>query len=259
VKQIIHPDGDVFTPYGSTESLPVACNSATEVLGETAERTRNGEGTCVGQRFPDICWRLIKITDEPVLNIEESQLVEPGEIGELIVQGAVVTDQYVTRIEANRFHKIADGDQFWHRMGDVGYFDKQERFWFCGRKSHRVLAEFGTLFTIPCEGIFNQHPQVYRTALVGVGSAGNQTPVLIAEPHRADWRQDQSKATQLLTELRDLGKQYWQTERIEHFLLHPALPVDIRHNSKIFREKLRDWAREKLGDAVQMTGARSES
>ncbi len=170
VKRIIHPDGEVFTPYGATESLPVACNSATEVLGETAERTRNGEGTCVGQRFPDIRWRLIEITDEPVQKIDECQSLESGEIGELIVQGSVVTDCYVTRTEANRYHKIADGDRFWHRMGDVGYFDDQERFWFCGRKSHRVRTQFGTMFTIPCEGIFNQHASIYRTALVGVGS-----------------------------------------------------------------------------------------
>ena len=28
------------------------------------------------------------------------------------------------------------------------------------------------------------------------------------------------------------------TREIETFLLHPSFPVDIRHNAKIFREKL---------------------
>ncbi len=37
-KACIHPEGDVHTPYGATESLPVASISATEVLGETAAR-----------------------------------------------------------------------------------------------------------------------------------------------------------------------------------------------------------------------------
>ena len=53
-------------------------------------------------------------------------------------------------------------------MGDLGYLDGDGRLWFCGRKSHRVETAAGTLFTIPCEAVFNAHPDVYRTALVGV-------------------------------------------------------------------------------------------
>ena len=34
-----------------------------------------------------------------------------------------------------------------HRMGDVGYFDEQGRLWFCGRKSQRVEAVSGPLYT----------------------------------------------------------------------------------------------------------------
>ena len=36
------------------------------------------------------------------------------------------------------------------------------------------------------------------------------------------------------------------TRRIETILFHPSFPVDIRHNSKIFREKLAVWAARKL-------------
>ena len=92
-----------------------------------------------------------------------------GEIGELIVRGPVVTDRYVTRVEANALAKIADGDAFWHRMGDVGYLDQQDRFWYCGRLSERVLTAAGPMYTVPCEAIFNRHPEVRRSALVGIG------------------------------------------------------------------------------------------
>ena len=64
--------------------------------------------------------------------------------------------------------KIADDGGPWHRMGDVGYLDSQDRFWFCGRMAHRVTTPVGALFTIPCEAVFNLHPKVRRTALVGV-------------------------------------------------------------------------------------------
>jgi len=164
----------------------------------------------------------------------------------LIVKGVTVTDQYVTSTKANSLHKIKDGDGFWHRMGDVGYMDDQNRFWFCGRKSHRVQTSTGTMFTVTCEAIFNTHPGVYRSALVGVGSAGQQTPVIIAELLEPKKVSVGSKRT-IIDELKTIAAKHWQTDAIEHFLIHPSLPVDIRHNSKIFREQLRPWAAKQLG------------
>ena len=109
MKRAIAPDGDVHTPYGATEALPVASISATEVLGETAARSQQGAGTCVGRRFPGIQWKVIRIDDGPIPAIEAAEELPRGEIGELIVQGPVVTRQYVTRCEANALHKIRDG------------------------------------------------------------------------------------------------------------------------------------------------------
>jgi hypothetical protein len=36
------------------------------------------------------------------------------------------------------------------------------------------------------------------------------------------------------------------TQSIQTVLFHKAFPVDIRHNSKIFREKLAIWAEKKI-------------
>lgn len=242
-KAAIAADGEVYTPYGATESLPVASISATEVLGETAARSATGAGTCVGRRFPGIRWKVVRITDDPIATLADAEILPPGEIGEIIVQGPVVTSEYVTRREANALHKIFDGASFWHRMGDVGYLDEADRFWFCGRKSHRVRTVEGTLFTIPCEAIFNQHPAIYRSALVGVGKPGKQTPVLIAEPWPEQWPQSHG---QLLAELRQLAQSHEHTQGIKHFFLKRSLPVDIRHNAKIFREQLAVWAAKQI-------------
>lgn len=243
IKKIIATDGEAFTPYGATESLPVACNSASVVLNETAQKTIQGAGTCVGCRFPKMNWKVIRISDEPIDDIANTEELAHGEIGELIVKGVVVTDRYVTRTEANAQHKIKDDDSFWHRMGDVGYLDDKDRFWFCGRKGHRVQTENETIFTIPCEAIINTHPDIYRSALVGVGTAGHETPVLIAEPWKGKWPSDESK---LLNEIHELAAGNEKTQSIQHFLLHKSLPVDIRHNSKIFREQLRAWAAKRI-------------
>ena len=107
----------------------------------------------------------------------------PGH-GEFVVSGPVVTREYFNRPESTALAKIksAASDVFFHRMGDVGYRDERGRLWFCGRKSHRVIARGETYFTIPCEAIFNTHPAVARTALVGARRDGEVVPVICVEP-----------------------------------------------------------------------------
>jgi acyl-coenzyme A synthetase/AMP-(fatty) acid ligase len=141
--------------------------------------------------------------------------------------------------------KIGDPERtsFWHRMGDVGYFDDRGRLWFCGRKSHRVVTVERTLFTIPVEAIFNRHPAVFRTALVGVGKPGTTWPVLCVELRQP---MDFLNQLRVQSELLRLGSARDDTAMITNFLFHPGFPVDIRHNSKIFREKLAVWAAKQL-------------
>lgn len=246
VKAAIADDGDIHTPYGATEALPVATISGSEVLGETAEHSKTGAGTCVGRRFPGIEWKIIQITDEPIVSINQIEEVPNGEIGELMVAGDVVTREYFTRVDCNPLHKVKDGDRVWHRMGDVGYLDDQDRFWFCGRKAHRVLTIDGQLFTIPCEAIINNHPAVYRSALVGLGNSGNQEPIIVVELWPEKQPKDNEGRSHLLNELAELANSHKLTRSVQHFLIHPSLPVDIRHNSKIFREQLAPWAEQQL-------------
>ncbi len=247
VKACIHPDGEIFTPYGATEALPVAEISGGEVLEDTAEWTRQGAGVCVGRKFPGIEWKVVRIVDGPMATIDEAEELPQGRIGELIVRGAVVTREYITRTEWNALAKIADGDDVWHRMGDTGYLDPQGRFWFCGRVAHRVLTARGPMYAVPCEAIFNQHADVYRSALVGVGPAGEQRPVIVLEPMPGRMPRTAAEKEKVTAEIRQLGQDNKRTARIDDFLFHPAFPVDIRHNSKIFREKLAVWAASQLG------------
>jgi acyl-CoA synthetase (AMP-forming)/AMP-acid ligase II len=257
MKSAIAPDGDVHTPYGATEALPVASISASEIWDEVMQAMLPADhpekrsfyrwGTCVGRHFPRIDWKVIQISDEPIPRIDNAIEVPSGEVGELIVRGPVVTAEYVTRVEANALHKIQDGDSLWHRLGDVGYLDKNDHFWFCGRKAHRVITSQGTLFTIPCEAVFNRHPWVYRSALVGVGPRGNQRPVVFVEPWPEHYAAARKDFARLRGDLAGLAQAHAHTQSIGDFLLMKSLPVDIRHNAKIFREKLAVVAERKLG------------
>ncbi len=247
MKACIHPDGDVHTPYGATEALPVASIAASEVLSETAERTCAGGGVCVGRTFSGARWKVIRMVDGPIPTLGAAEELPPGEIGELIVHGPQVTRRYVTRTEWNAWAKIADGAEIWHRMGDSGYLDQQGRFWFCGRVAHRVVTAQGPMYPIRCEAIFNRHPAIRRSALVGIGPPGRQRPVIILEPHQGRMPANRAARESLLAEIRQLAAANPLTANISDFLLHPSFPVDIRHNVKIFREKLAVWAARQKG------------
>lgn len=234
----------IHTPYGATEALPVASITSSEIVEETRHATAAGAGVCVGRPVANLDVRIIRITDEPIPRWHQELEMPRGEIGEIVVRGPQVTQSYFRRPDATAHSKIAatEGGPSWHRMGDVGYFDQQGRLWYCGRKTHRVVTENGTLFTECCEAIFNRHSRVRRTALVGVGQQP-QRPVLCVELRSDYANADRSK---ILAELRALGAASELTKEIDTFLFHPGFPVDVRHNAKIFRERLAAWAAQRL-------------
>jgi acyl-CoA synthetase (AMP-forming)/AMP-acid ligase II len=235
----LEPEARLVTPYGATESLPVAIMAHDEILRETAARTASGAGVCVGKPVDGVRVEIIRISDEPIAAWTDALRVEGEAIGEIVVSGPNVTRAYFGRDEATRLAKIAGSSgEILHRMGDLGWRDASGRIWFCGRKSHRVVTDAGTLFTEPCEAPFATDPRVRRAALVGVRRRGKVLPVVCVElepgakPDRAA----------LLRDLRAIARAHAHTRAIDTFLVHPSFPVDIRHNSKIFREKLAVWA-----------------
>jgi acyl-CoA synthetase (AMP-forming)/AMP-acid ligase II len=258
-------DAKMHTPYGATECLPVSTIEASEVLGETAIKTGEGAGVCVGRKFDSIEWRVIRILDEPIETIDEVEALPVGEIGELIVRGPQASPCYVTRTEANATSKIADSDAksetpnrnpeigAWHRMGDVGYLDEEGRFWYCGRKSQRVETASGPIFTECVEGVINTHPNVRRSALVGVGKRGEQLPVVVFEHDFGPflWGTDWDD------ELFALAQKHPQSCMIRRLMPHDGLPVDVRHNSKINRELLRAWAERQLKKQLAQSSSSS--
>lgn len=239
--RMLDASAEIFTPYGATESLPVASIGSKEILGDTRTRTDQGCGVCVGRPVEGLRLEVIGISDQPIPSWSDDLCLPVGEVGEIVVQGPQVTASYFNRAQSTVLAKIADPQTggFFHRMGDLGYRDPQGRIWFCGRKSHRVITAAGTLFTIPCEAVFNTHPLVFRSALVGLGPPGAQTPVLCVELEAEAKTADQQRLRQ---ELLEIGAKFQHTKGIKTLLFHPAFPVDIRHNAKIFREKLAVWA-----------------
>jgi acyl-CoA synthetase (AMP-forming)/AMP-acid ligase II len=248
MRTLLPADAQFWTPYGATECLPVAAIEGRE-LQATRERTEQGGGTCVGRPVTPNLVRIIGIDDRVIEHWDDGLLVRTGQVGEITVTGPSTTDSYFNRPAATALAKISEqprdsNARIVHRMGDLGYFDPEGQLWFCGRKSQRVVVDDDvTMCTEQVEPIFNLHPDVQRTALVGIGAQGAQTPILCVELRKGVTREDHRR---IVTELRHLGEGFVHTSNIETFLFHPGFPVDIRHNAKIGREALAAWAQRQL-------------
>lgn len=243
------PNGEVHTPYGATEALPVSSIRGAEIEGETAAHARAGKGTCVGKPLPEMEVKAMRITEGPVERLEPSLVLPAGEVGELIVRGPVVTKAYDQLPEATAEAKLQDAEgRLWHRMGDAGYLDTGGRVWFCGRVAERLVIGEEVWLTECIEPLFNAHPRVFRTALIGVRASGRLEPGLVVEPERGQFPEDRAA---LARELRQWVKDHPQAGRIALFWFVKKMPTDVRHNAKIHRLRLgRDFSRKPKNGVV---------
>jgi acyl-CoA synthetase (AMP-forming)/AMP-acid ligase II len=243
MRRILPDDAEIHTPYGATESLPIVSIESKEIITDTWEQTRKGKGTCVGRPLPGIEIRIIKITEDDLEEITSEHFLEREEIGEIIVSGDVVTKAYDNDERSTRKAKTLYKNRLWHRMGDAGYLDIQGRLWFCGRTAHRVCTSSGIKYSVQCEAIVNNHPDIFRSALVGISAEDDfKIPAIILEKERNCTKTEK----EILLEVKSLASESELTKDINMFLFHKSFPVDIRHNAKIFREKLAVWAESQL-------------
>lgn len=244
LQKALPEDSDIFTPYGATECLPVSSVAGSELSDEIEQRTGRGEGTCVGRPVAPNQVKIIPVNDHIIETFADTVELPIGITGEVVVHGPTTTDAYWQRGEQTELAKITgtEGEK-WHRMGDAGYFDPEGRLWYCGRKSQRVTRGATVMYPDQVEAIFNVHPEVARTALVGIGADGYQTAVLCVETME---KADATRLQRIRSDLLQLGHNNPFAKEILHILFHPSFPVDIRHNAKIGREKLAVWAAEQL-------------
>jgi acyl-CoA synthetase (AMP-forming)/AMP-acid ligase II len=243
--QMVSDNAEIHTPYGATEALPVTDITASELLRIYSDGSENENGICIGYPVEPLNVKILEITDLPIVSWENAKLLPVNEVGEIIVKGPWVSPGYFKINDADRLSKIRDVTtrETWHRMGDLGKIDNHGRLWFYGRKSHRVTTPDSTLFTIPCESVFNRHPQVVRSALVGVefNGSGIKRPVICIQ-----LKSGFNPTKKLIQELNEMGSFSLITAGISDILFKKDFPVDPRHNAKIFREKLALWAAKRI-------------
>ncbi|MGH7995194.1 MAG: fatty acid CoA ligase family protein [Opitutaceae bacterium] len=231
------PNGELHSPYGATEALPVSTLAASE------RASLRGKGACVGRPVAGIRVKVIALSDSPIGFFDETSELPRGTVGEIVVEGSAVTREYDRLPEATAAAKIHDREtgEVWHRMGDCGYLDDAGRIWFCGRKAERVRTAAAVLYTEPCERVFRRHPRASRCALVGIGEPNRQMPALVVESRT----RSRTERRRLASELRALGRADPDADSVRLFYFRSRLPVDVRHNAKIHRLDLARWASKK--------------
>ena len=250
----IMPNGETYTPYGATECLPMSSISGSEIRNQTANKTKEGSGTCLGKALSGT---QIKIIEENANYKDLSRtLVEkkPFEIGEIAVCAAQMSSRYFLNAKANQESKIKNREDgsLWHRMGDMGYKDDDDRLWFCGRKAHHFIIKNKKFFSIPYEMVFNEHPDIKRCALIKITciSSKDEKASLVIERIDQKTFLGREKKLTFRKELETLAAKFCHEEQVKDFYLYNNFPVDTRHNIKIDRLKLQDIFQNKQSRAL---------
>lgn len=231
------PSAELHTPYGMTECLPVADHDLVAI-----EAAGRGRGVCVGRPVDGVSVRIAPLGFDPTLSVDA--LASPS-TGEVLVQAPWCSDGYdqLWRTEHDARPSDVDG-QVWHRSGDVGHVDSDGRLWIEGRSVHVIHAVDGPVTPVPVEVAVECLDGVDSAAAVGIGPVGcQQLVVVVQDPHGAD-----GLADDVLTGRVRAAVSY----QVAAVMTLRQLPVDIRHNTKVDRTAVAEWAGSVLaGDSAR--------
>ncbi len=228
--QALMPAAEAHTPYGMTEVLPVADISLTELTAKG-----DGDGVCVGRPRAGVTVRISALDQlgRPVGPLS----AEPDTVGEVVIAAAHRKDHYVRLWHTE--HRSSSNPPGWHRSGDVGWIDGDGYLWIGGRLAHVITTATGPVTPVAFELASERVPGVARAAAVGIGPVGSQVMVIVIEAAGSSRR--------VLAEARIAASVRAEVARmspldIAAVLQTDALPVDRRHNSKIDRATVAEWA-----------------
>jgi acyl-coenzyme A synthetase/AMP-(fatty) acid ligase/pimeloyl-ACP methyl ester carboxylesterase len=218
------PSASIRTPYGMTEALPLSEISLSQILDSQTD-----QGVLVGKGLPGV-----DISIAPWS--EPDQLTTAAEImGEIVVRAPHMKNSYDNLAFTERRSSQFPG---WHRTGDVGHLDSSGSLWIEGRKSHVISTSAKVVTPVPVEQRIESLDFVRQAACVGVGPK-DRAVVVIVYIESADV--SELSSLQRENEMREIaGVPLAAVLRVK------SLPTDIRHNAKLNREEISQWASRKL-------------
>jgi cis-3-alkyl-4-acyloxetan-2-one decarboxylase / olefin beta-lactone synthetase len=238
---LVMPNAELHTPYGMTEVLPVTDIHLREI--EAAERESGGpgqegpgqegigNGVCVGHPLPGVEVAISALDRDGAAT--GALTAAPATTGEICVTAPHLKERYDQLWATER---AARTDRGWHRTGDVGHLDGRGRLWVEGRLVHVVLTAAGPVTPVAIEQRIEVLDPVTMAAVVGVGPAGVQQVVAVVSGPAIKQRGPLAEP-ELAAAVRAVA-----AVTLAAVLVATELPTDIRHQSKIDRQRLARWA-----------------
>ncbi len=230
--QAVLPTAELHTPYGMTECLAI---SDIDLPG--LERAGTGNGVCVGQPLEGVEVSIAPLPLDPS-EPDGAPITDADVTGEIIVRATHVKERY-DQLWATQHASTRDGDA--HRTGDVGHLDSEGRLWVEGRRQHVLHTASGPLTPVALELAVLSVEGVKDAAVVGVGPVGTQALVVIVIPDSPHDRTPVLAGNDLTVAVRHTAATI-TTESVAAVLTTAAFPVDVRHQSKVDRARLAQWA-----------------
>ncbi len=106
------PNAEIHAVYGSTEAEPIAHVEYSSISQDDWTAMASGGGLLAGCPIDDISLKLVD--------------------SEILVSGPHVNQGYLDSGD-NTSTKVFEQDRIWHRTGDSGTLDQQNRLWLLGR------------------------------------------------------------------------------------------------------------------------------
>ncbi len=226
VQQIL-PNAELHTPYGMTEVLPVTDISLAQI-----QAAGRGNGVCVGPALPGVTIRLSPMDQ---LGRADGPLTDEVEVtGEICIAAAHRKERY-DKLWATE--QASSRNPGYHRSGDVGHLDDQGRLWVEGRLVDVIVTADGPVTPVGVEQRIEELAEVSAAAAVGIGPTGTQQVVAVVVPTAGTASRQRLASSQLTAAVRAASP-----VPVAAVLVVDALPVDIRHASKVDRARLGRWA-----------------
>ena len=235
----VFPNASIHSPYGMTEGLLL---TDIDRAGVAAADATPNLGVCVGRPIDGVELALAPIDDTGAsADVLEQGSAAQGRLGEFVVSAAHIKSGYdnLWATTADSARDDLDG-RTWHRTNDIGHIDAEGRVWLEGRLQHVVTTPLGPVGPGGLEALIDSDAQVSRSSIVGIGPAGTQSLVAVLDAEGTDLAPGLAPLD-LTSRLRELVAEVVGHD-LTAVLVAPTFPTDIRHNSKIDRSRLANWA-----------------
>ncbi|MBT3585777.1 MAG: AMP-binding protein [Halobacteriovoraceae bacterium] len=242
-------NAEVLVLYGSTEVEPMAHIEAKEMIAQKSSEDSEivDEGVLVGKFDSGLNVKYLKINKDSIVIKSKNDWVdlevEKGNVGEIIVSGEHVCENYFNNSEAFARAKIKDENGvIWHRTGDLGRVDSSGNLWLVGRVHNAINRNNLYCFPVRSEIVLKKLPFVDLCAYLGVEDSelGEKTVVAYTT------KEENPSSEKILENQKEISRIMEKNSiPVDKIVFTDSIPMDARHHSKVEYSVLRNQLREK--------------